>query len=65
VNNCPYKELIIKMLKSLILVWLRIPKKYLVSSLLFILSIMGERLFDFYFMNAKFLDWPKVKPILI
>jgi hypothetical protein len=53
------------MLKSLIIVWLRIPKKYLVSLLLFVFAIVGERLFDFYFMDAKFLDWPKVKPVLI
>jgi hypothetical protein len=53
------------MLKSLIIVWLRIPKKCLVSFLLFVLAIVGERLFDFYFVDAKFLGWPKVKPVLI
>ncbi len=53
------------MLKSLKIVWLRIPKKYLVSLLVSVLVIVGERLFDFYFMDTKFLDWLKVKPVLI
>lgn len=53
------------MLKSLIIVWLRIPKKYLVSLLGFILPVVVERFFDYCFMDAKLLDWQKVKPVLI
>lgn len=53
------------MLKSLIIVWSRIHKKKLFFVLSIVLIILVERLFDFCFMDAKFLDWPKFKPVLI
>lgn len=53
------------MLKNLIIVWSRIHKKKLFFVLSIVLIILANRLFDSYFMDAKFLDWPKFKPVLI